>query len=108
MLDESNGGAVVVACSAGEGTMATLLLLCSTLERHAGERERENESESEREGEWRAVCSPFWLGRAGRHWRMAATRRARRARGRPLPASLKSAKSRFRQSNKPTFHLYIS
>ena len=79
MLDESNGGAVVVACSAGEGTMATLLLLCSTLERHAGERERENESESEREGECRAMCAPFWSGRAGRCQHTAATRHARPA-----------------------------
>ena len=97
---------MVVACLAGEGTMAMLLLLCSALERRVSE--RDSESEREREGEWRAVCSPFWRGRVGQRRCMAATRRARPAHGRPLPASLKSTKCRFRQSNEPTLHLYIS
>ena len=57
VLDESNGGAVVVACLADEGTTATLLLLCSALEQRVGH--GESESESEHEGEWRAMCSPF-------------------------------------------------
>ena len=45
--DESNGGAAVVVCLASEGTIAMLLLLCSTLERRTSERDRERERERE-------------------------------------------------------------
>ena len=58
-----DGGVACVARRADEGMAAAALLLCSTRELRAGE--REGASETERVGDLMVVSLPFWLGSVG-------------------------------------------